>query len=138
MSNLYQIKRDIEKEYTSTENTAERYMILKDLEDHIATLRKETARQIADGTYGVTPDNVLDKIRRILQEASNLHIDSVDAVVHEDSKISDVFNELMLDSLDYVEFVMELEEVFDIEISDYDAERFDSIADIISIISSKK
>lgn len=139
MSNLYQIKRDIQKEYTSTSDTAERYMILKELEDHISSLREETALQIKNGTYGlVSTDEILNKIRRLLQEASSLHLDSVDAVVHEDSKVVDVFEELMMDSLDYVEFVMALEEEFDIEISDFDAEKFTTISEIISLINAKK
>lgn len=138
MSNLQNVKRDISNAYFSTNNTAERYDILHEILDHIDELRKTTVQQIVSCSFElVLKDDVLSKIHQILSISSSMHMDSVKAVVHADSKVSHVFTELNLDSLDYVEFIMEVEEQFDVEISDYDAERFNTINDIIRIVTSK-
>lgn len=138
MSNLQNVKRDISAAYFSTKNTAERYDILHEILDHIDELRKTTVQQIEHGSFDIMQeDEVLSKIHQILSISSSMHIDSVKAVVHVDSKVSHVFTELNLDSLDYVEFIMEVEEKFNVEISDSDAEQFDTINDIIRIVTSK-
>jgi acyl carrier protein len=47
-------------------------------------------------------------------------------------------NDLGADSLDTVELVMSLEEAFDIEIPDEDAEGIHTVADAVSYIDTKK
>lgn len=42
------------------------------------------------------------------------------------------------DSLDRIEIVMALEEEFEIEISDEEAEKCDSLADFVSLVAQKK
>ena len=51
-----------------------------------------------------------------------------------DSKLSDA---LGIDSIGGVELVMELEEVFGIEIPDEDAEKMETVKDIVNFIASK-
>lgn len=138
MLNLQNVKRDISAVYFSTKNTAERYDILHEILDHIDELRKTTVEQIDNGYFDIDQsEQVLFKIQVILAESTSSHIDTVKAVVHEDSKISHVCGELSLDSLDYVEFIMNIEQEFDVEISDYDAERFNTISDIINVVINK-
>lgn len=45
--------------------------------------------------------------------------------------------DLGADSLDVVEFVMELEDVFDIEITDEDAEKLQTVQDVLTYIENK-
>lgn len=138
MLNLQNVKRDISKAYFSTANTAERYNILQEILKHIDDLRTTTVKQIEDGSFESIEENkVLYIIHDILAISSGLHIDSVKALVHIDSEVSHVFAELNLDSLDFVEFIMEVEEKCDVEISDYDAEGFTRISDIVSVVINK-
>ena len=138
MSNLQNVKRDISNVYFSTKNTAERYNILKEILEHIDDLRQKTVENIDNGYFDMEQsDNVLSKIQLILAESASCHIDTVKAVVHEDSKISHVCAELSLDSLDYIEFIMSVEQCFNVEISDYEAEEFRTISDIINHIIKK-
>jgi len=46
--------------------------------------------------------------------------------------------DLGADSLDVVEFIMELEEAFDLEIPDEDAEKLRTVNDVIAYIESTK
>lgn len=48
-----------------------------------------------------------------------------------------MMKDLDADSLDAVEIIMELEDEFDVEIPDEDAEAFKSIGDIVEYIESK-
>lgn len=53
-------------------------------------------------------------------------------------KLESSFKEdLGADSLDVVEFVMELEEEFDIEISDEEAEKISTVGDAVNYIQSQ-
>jgi acyl carrier protein len=47
-------------------------------------------------------------------------------------------DDLGADSLDVVELVMELEDEFDMEISDEDAEKISTVGDAVNYINSKK
>jgi acyl carrier protein len=53
--------------------------------------------------------------------------------ITEDSKIAD---DLGADSLDMIELVMSLEEEFDIEISDEEAEKVETVKDAVALIDS--
>ncbi|MNP28541.1 Acyl carrier protein [compost metagenome] len=53
--------------------------------------------------------------------------------VRDDAKIRD---DLGADSLDIVEIVMEIEDEFGVEISDADAEKIETVGDIVRYISS--
>ena len=47
-------------------------------------------------------------------------------------------DDLGADSLDVVELVMELEDEFDLEISDEDAEKIATVADVVEYINSRQ
>ena len=51
---------------------------------------------------------------------------------------SEFGNDLGADSLDRVELVMALEDAFEVEILDTDAEKFQKVADVVAFIESKK
>jgi acyl carrier protein len=74
---------------------------------------------------------VLDELKELV--AKKLSVDI--AQVTEKARFQD---DLGADSLDLVELVMELEEHFNIEISDEESQNFKTVADVASYIESKK
>ena len=74
---------------------------------------------------------VEDKIREIIVEQLGV---SAEEVVPEASFIDD----LGADSLDIVELVMALEEEYDMEISDEEAEKIRTVQDVVNYIESHK
>ena len=72
---------------------------------------------------------LLDDVKEVVIE----QLDCDPAEVKEDSKF---FEDLGADSLDVVELVMALEEKFDIEIPDEDAEKILTVADAIKYIEN--
>ena len=70
---------------------------------------------------------ILDDVREVVVEQLNVNPDEV----KEESKFVE---DLGADSLDVVELVMALEEKFDIEIPDEDAEKIATVADAIKFI----
>ena len=75
--------------------------------------------------------NIFEKIRDII--ADHLEIEEVENIKPETS----LMNDLEADSLDAVEVMMDIEDEFDIEIPDEDAEEFKNIKDIVSYVESK-
>ena len=71
------------------------------------------------------------KVKEIIAEQLN-----VDVTTLEGSK--SFINDLGADSLDIVELVMAMEEEFDIEIPDEDAEKIQTVGDAIKYISEHK
>ncbi len=72
---------------------------------------------------------LLDDVKEVVIE----QLDCDPAEVKEDSKF---IEDLGADSLDVVELVMALEEKFDIEIPDEDAEKIKTVADAIKYIEN--
>jgi acyl carrier protein len=73
---------------------------------------------------GSGPDSDLaDRIRTIVSEQFGVDMDEV-------TPDSNILDDLGADSLDVVEFVMTLEDVFDIEVPDEAAESIRTIADV--------
>ncbi|WP_226034977.1 acyl carrier protein [Aquibacillus saliphilus] len=65
----------------------------------------------------------------------------VDRLDVEESKVTmeaSFKDDLEADSLDVVELVMELEDEFDLEIADEDAEKIGTVGDAVNYISSKQ
>lgn len=65
----------------------------------------------------------------------------VDKLGVDESKVTETAafaNDLGADSLDVVEFVMEVEKVFNITISDEDASKLTTVGDAVKYIESKK
>ncbi len=73
--------------------------------------------------------SVVDKVKKIV--ADKLSVDIAE-IVPESSFVDD----LGADSLDLVELIMSMEEEFDIEISDEDAEKLVTVKDAIEYISA--
>ena len=73
----------------------------------------------------------LKEVKAIVAEQLNINIDDI----QEDSKFVE---DLDADSLDVVELVMALEEKFDLEIPDKDAEGITTVKDAIDYINEHK
>jgi len=74
---------------------------------------------------------IFDEVKEVVVEQLNVSPDEV----KEDSKFAD---DLGADSLDVVELVMSLEEKFDIEIPDEEAEKIATVADAVKFIENAK
>ncbi len=74
--------------------------------------------------------NVFDRIKALVAEQLRV----------EEEKISleTTFDELDADSLDVVELIMALEDEFDIEIPDEDAEKIKTVGDAVEYIKTKQ
>ena len=72
-----------------------------------------------------------DRVKNII--INTLEIDDGETITMETS----IMNDLDADSLDAVEVMMALEDEFDIEIPDEDAEKFNNIGDIVRYIEGK-
>jgi len=72
---------------------------------------------------------VIDDVKEVVVEQLNVNPDEI----KEDSKFAE---DLGADSLDVVELVMALEEKFDIEIPDEDAEKITTVGDAVTFIEA--
>lgn len=73
---------------------------------------------------------LLDDIKEVVVEQLSVSADEV----KEDSKFVE---DLGADSLDVVELVMALEEKFEIEIPDDEAEKIQTVADVVAYVENK-
>ncbi len=74
---------------------------------------------------------VLERVTKIIVD--RLGVDESQVTLEASFK-----DDLGADSLDVVELVMELEDEFDMEISDEDAEKISTVGDAVNYINSKK
>jgi len=74
---------------------------------------------------------LIDDIKEVVVEQLSVSADEV----KEDAKFVE---DLGADSLDVVELVMALEEKFDIEIPDDEAEKIQTVADVVAYVESKE
>ncbi|MGI6728356.1 MAG: acyl carrier protein [Anaerovoracaceae bacterium] len=70
---------------------------------------------------------VFEKIKEIIVEQLGIDEDDVTMNTH-------LMKDLEADSLDAVEIIMAIEDEFDIEVSDEDAEKFQMIGDIVKYV----
>ncbi|PWM68573.1 MAG: acyl carrier protein [Eubacteriales Family XIII. Incertae Sedis bacterium] len=73
---------------------------------------------------------VFEKIREIIMEQLNVDQDDVTMDTH-------LMKDLEADSLDAVEIIMAIEDEFEIEIPDDDAEKFQNVSDIVRFVEEK-
>ena len=71
-----------------------------------------------------------DKIKEIIMEQLAVDEDAVTMDTH-------LMKDLEADSLDAVEIIMAIEDEFEIEIPDEDAEKFQSVADIVKYVEDR-
>ncbi|PAD40031.1 acyl carrier protein [Terribacillus sp. 7520-G] len=74
----------------------------------------------------------------VLEQVKQIVVDRLDV---DESKVTleaSFKEDLEADSLDVVELVMELEDQFDMEISDEDAEKIATVGDAVNYINSKQ
>ncbi|MCY6483980.1 acyl carrier protein [Clostridium aestuarii] len=72
---------------------------------------------------------VFDKVKKIIADQLGLDEDTI-------TMDSSFVDDLGADSLDVVELIMALEEDFDIEIPDEDAEKVSKVGDVVEYISN--
>lgn len=72
-----------------------------------------------------------DKIKEIIAEQLSVEEDSI-------SMNTNLMKDLEADSLDAVEIIMAIEEEFDIEIPDEEAENFQTVADLVNYVEDNK
>ena len=77
-------------------------------------------------------NTVLEKVKEVISE--QLGIEDTDSITTETTFIDD----LGADSLDIVELIMALEEEFDMEIPEEEAEKITSVGDVVSYIEENK
>ncbi|WP_342774347.1 acyl carrier protein [Desulfobotulus mexicanus] len=73
--------------------------------------------------------SVEDKVRKVIAEKLDVDIDEV---VPEASLVED----LGADSLDLVELMMSMEDIFDVDISDEQAEKLRKVKDVIEFLDA--
>lgn len=136
MSKIHNAKCSIESEYYSTSNTVERFNMLLEIETLIKELRQVTISSIND------PQPVLLNAERDLARLISLfsyHANISKVRCNEFITIGTTISALIefgqLDSLDTLELVMDIENEFDVSISDEEAESFETVADILKFVS---
>lgn len=73
---------------------------------------------------------IFEKVQEII--ANQLGIDKEEVTLGSD------IDDLGADSLDFVEIIMAVEEEFDIEITDDEAEKIDTVEDLVECIKAKR
>lgn len=74
----------------------------------------------------------------IMDRVKSIVVDRLGVEVSEVTLEASFKEDLGADSLDVVELVMELEDEFDMEISDEDAEKINTVGDVVTYIASHK
>lgn len=74
---------------------------------------------------------VLEKVKEFVVDQLSVDPELVDID-------SDLMKDLEADSLDAVEIIMAVEEEFDIEIPDVDAEKFRTVRDMVEYVEARK
>ena len=78
----------------------------------------------------MTRDEAMSKLQEIMQETFNLQPDQINENLN-------FRNDLGADSISMMEFVLELENIFDIEVEDADMEKIQTVGEALDYITSK-
>ena len=73
---------------------------------------------------------IYDKIKGFIAEQLGVEEDAVKTETH-------LMKDLEADALDAVEIIMAIEDEFDIEVPDEDAEKFQTVSDIVKYVEDK-
>ena len=76
-------------------------------------------------------EEIIEKVKSIIAEQLGVSLEEV-------QPSASFIEDLGADSLDIVELIMALEEEYDIEIPDEDAEKIQSVQDVISYITERQ
>lgn len=76
-------------------------------------------------------EDILGRIKDIVADRLDVEEDKI-------TESASFKEDLEADSLDVVELVMELEDEFDLEISDEDAEKIQTVGDVVEYINANK
>ena len=79
----------------------------------------------------VNPDQILEKVKEVIVDQLGVEED----IIKLDTSFID---DLGADSLDIVELIMSLEEEFDIQIPDGDAEKISTVGDVVEYIKNNQ
>lgn len=74
---------------------------------------------------------IFDKIKEIIVEQLGVDEDSI-------SMDTNLIKDLEADSLDAVEIIMAIEETYDFEIPDEEAEKFQTVSDLVEYVEDNK
>lgn len=74
----------------------------------------------------------------IFEKVKNIVVEQLGANEENVTENATFIDDLSADSLDIVELVMQIEEEFDIEISDTDAEKIVTVGDVVEYIKENK
>lgn len=77
-------------------------------------------------------------MKTVLEKVKDVISDQIGISAHEIQPGASLIEDLDADSLDLVEFAMALEDEFEIELPDEDAENFKTVQDIADYIESKQ
>ncbi len=73
---------------------------------------------------------IIDKVKEFIVDQLGVNPDDITMETH-------LMKDLEADSLDAVEIIMAIEDEYDIEIPDEDAERFQTVSDLVNYIEAK-
>lgn len=83
------------------------------------------------GSFGMNPDAILEKVKEVIIEQLGVEDESI--------KMDTSFiDDLGADSLDIVELIMALEEEFDMQIPDSEAEKITTVNDVVEYIKNNQ
>ena len=74
---------------------------------------------------------LLDKVKQLVVDQIGVSADELDMDTN-------LMNDLEADSLDAVEIIMAVEEEFDLEIPDADAEKFRTVRDMVEYVEARQ
>lgn len=81
--------------------------------------------------FGMNPDAILEKVKDVIVEQLGVEEDTI--------KLDTSFiDDLGADSLDIVELIMALEEEFDMQIPDGEAEKISTVNDVVEYIKNNQ
>lgn len=70
----------------------------------------------------------------VYEQVKDIIVEEIGVEVEKINLSASIIDDLGADSLDLVELIMKLEEAFDIEVSDEDAEKLNTVGDVVSYI----